>query len=175
MPPICMARVLAGNASQVMVVGDDDQSIYGWRGAKIENIQRFERDFSGATVFRLEQNYRSTATILQAANGLIEKNADRLGKALWTADGEGERIGLYAAYNEIDESRFIVARVQEGSLKVRRFQSTPCCIGRMLNRGSWKKVFTIANPLPNLWRSAIFRARGNSNGVGLYAATHIER
>ena len=110
-------RVLAGNASQVMVVGDDDQSIYGWRGAKIENIQRFERDFSGATVFRLEQNYRSTATILQAANGLIEKNADRLGKALWTADGEGERIGLYAAYNEIDESRFIVARVQEGLAK----------------------------------------------------------
>ena len=109
--------MLAGDASQVMVVGDDDQSIYGWRGAKIENIQRFERDFSGATVFRLEQNYRSTATILQAANGLIEKNADRLGKALWTADGEGERIGLYAAYNEIDESRFIVARVQEGLAK----------------------------------------------------------
>ncbi|MEK9892226.1 MAG: UvrD-helicase domain-containing protein, partial [Pseudomonadales bacterium] len=106
-------RVLAGNSSHVMVVGDDDQSIYGWRGAKIENIQRFEKDFKATSVFRLEQNYRSTATILQAANGLIEKNADRLGKSLWTADAEGERIGLYAAYNEIDESRFIVARIQD--------------------------------------------------------------
>jgi DNA helicase-2/ATP-dependent DNA helicase PcrA len=106
-------RVLAGNSSHVMVVGDDDQSIYGWRGAKIENIQRFERDFKATSVFRLEQNYRSTANILQAANGLIEKNADRLGKSLWTADAEGERIGLYAAYNEIDESRFIVARIQD--------------------------------------------------------------
>lgn len=105
-------RVLAGKTSCVTAVGDDDQSIYGWRGAKIENIQRFSQDFSGTEIYRLEQNYRSTGNILQAANAVIKHNAGRLGKELWTDGDKGEAISLYAAYNEQDEARFIVERIQ---------------------------------------------------------------
>jgi DNA helicase-2/ATP-dependent DNA helicase PcrA len=106
-------RLLAGKENHVMIVGDDDQSIYGWRGAKIENIHRFSRDFSDAITIRLEQNYRSTQTILNAANQLISYNQDRLGKELWTEVSGGEPIDLYAAFNEIDEAQFIVARIQQ--------------------------------------------------------------
>ncbi|MGN6513363.1 MAG: DNA helicase II [Lysobacteraceae bacterium] len=105
-------RVLAGDSGRVFVVGDDDQAIYGWRGAKVENVQRFLRDFPGATTLRLEQNYRSSANILDAANAVIAHNPDRLGKQLWTDSGEGEPIDLYAAYNEIDEARFVVERLR---------------------------------------------------------------
>ncbi len=108
-------RVLAGDRGCVTAVGDDDQSIYGWRGAKIENIQQFTRDFAGAETIRLEQNYRSTATILKAANAVIENNAGRLGKELWTDGAEGEPISLYAGFNEQDEARFIVERIQNWS------------------------------------------------------------
>ena len=106
-------RVLAGKDIPVMAVGDDDQSIYGWRGAKIENIQRFTDDFSGTRTVRLEQNYRSTQTILQAANGVIAFNFGRLGKELWTAGEHGEPIMLYAGFNEHDEARFIVEQIEE--------------------------------------------------------------
>ncbi|GAG59192.1 unnamed protein product, partial [marine sediment metagenome] len=106
-------KMLAGDAGTVMIVGDDDQSIYGWRGAKIENLHRFERDYSDTKTIRLEQNYRSTATILKASNALIANNADRLGKSLWTEGNEGEPISVYAAFNEIDESRFIVSRIED--------------------------------------------------------------
>lgn len=106
-------RVLAGQNNQMMVVGDDDQSIYGWRGAKIENIQRFNTDFRDAEIVKLEQNYRSTATILKAANKLIANNQGRLGKTLWTDGSDGEQISLYEAFNEQDEARFIVDRVQD--------------------------------------------------------------
>ena len=106
-------RLLAGERSHVFAVGDDDQSIYGWRGARIENIQQFSRDFKGAHTVRLEQNYRSTGNILKAANALIEHNAERLGKNLWTADADGEPIRRYAAFNERDEARFIVERMQD--------------------------------------------------------------
>ena len=105
-------RNLAGADIPVVAVGDDDQSIYGWRGAKIENIQRFSEDFAGAQTIRLEQNYRSTQTILSAANGLIGHNFGRLGKDLWTAGEQGEPIALYAGFNEQDEARFIVERAQ---------------------------------------------------------------
>ena len=105
-------RVLAGDKNNLMVVGDDDQSIYGWRGAKIENIQKFTDDFPESTTIRLEQNYRSTSNILQAANGLIDQNAGRLGKELWTALGDGDPIKLYGGYNEIDEARYIVERIK---------------------------------------------------------------
>ncbi|MCG8413172.1 MAG: DNA helicase II [Pseudomonadales bacterium] len=108
-------RVLAGADNQLMVVGDDDQSIYGWRGARIENIQSFNTDFADADIVRLEQNYRSTSTILNAANKLIANNQGRLGKNLWTEGGEGEQISLYEAFNEQDEARFIVDRLQDWS------------------------------------------------------------
>ncbi|MGN6707454.1 MAG: UvrD-helicase domain-containing protein [Rhodanobacter sp.] len=106
-------RVLAGGTGKVFAVGDDDQSIYGWRGAKVENMQQFLKDFPGARTIKLEQNYRSTSTILQAANHVIERNGSRLGKQLWTAGEDGERIALYAAYNEQDEARFVVERIRE--------------------------------------------------------------
>ncbi|MGD9592542.1 MAG: UvrD-helicase domain-containing protein, partial [Candidatus Berkiella sp.] len=98
--------------NNIMIVGDDDQSIYGWRGAKIENIHRFNKDFPKAITIRLEQNYRSTSTILAAANALISNNAARLGKELWTQGIQGEPLTLYGAFNEIDEARFIVERIR---------------------------------------------------------------
>ncbi len=106
-------RVLAGRDSKLMVVGDDDQSIYGWRGARIENIQQFSTDFPGTETIRLEQNYRSTATILKAANALIDHNQGRLGKNLWTDGSDGEPISLYEAFNEQDEARFVVDRLTD--------------------------------------------------------------
>ena len=106
-------RLLAGDQTKVFAVGDDDQSIYGWRGAKIENIQQFSKDFPNTRIVRLEQNYRSTGNILNAANALIGNNTDRLGKNLWTADEEGELIQLYSAFNERDEARFVVEQIQE--------------------------------------------------------------
>ncbi len=105
-------RVLAGSSIPVVAVGDDDQSIYGWRGAKIENIQRFGEDFPGTRVVRLEQNYRSTQTILQAANGVIAHNSGRLGKELWSSGEQGEAVQLYAGFNEQDEARFIVEQIE---------------------------------------------------------------
>ena len=106
-------RVLASNTIPIVAVGDDDQSIYGWRGAKIENIQRFSDDFAPVKTVRLEQNYRSTSTILQAANAVITHNVNRLGKELWTAGEQGEPITLYAGFNEQDEARFIVERIEQ--------------------------------------------------------------
>jgi len=106
-------RVLAGDSGRVFVVGDDDQAIYGWRGARVENVQQFLRDFPGARTIRLEQNYRSTANILGAANAVIAHNPDRIGKQLWTDSGEGEPVDVYAAYNEMDEARFVVERIRQ--------------------------------------------------------------
>jgi DNA helicase II / ATP-dependent DNA helicase PcrA len=106
-------KMLAGPESLPFVVGDDDQSIYGWRGARVENIQRFQRDFPGTTVYRLEQNYRSTATILNAANALIAHNTGRMGKTLWTDGERGEPIRVYAAFNERDEADFVVDRIRD--------------------------------------------------------------
>jgi DNA helicase II / ATP-dependent DNA helicase PcrA len=106
-------RLMAGPHTNVFVVGDDDQSIYGWRGARIENIQHFEHDFKGTEIIRLEQNYRSTSTILKAANALIDNNQGRLGKELWTDGETGEPIMFYNAYNEKDEARFVVDRIDD--------------------------------------------------------------
>ena len=106
-------RVLAGQTSKVMAVGDDDQSIYGWRGAKIENIHQFTNDFADVATVRLEQNYRSTQTILEAANGLIQRNNNRLGKELWSNGDKGEPLKVYAGFNDLDEARFIAERIQQ--------------------------------------------------------------
>lgn len=112
-------NLLGKKSGNVMIVGDDDQSIYGWRGAKIENIQRFLQDFDGAQTIKLEQNYRSTGNILNAANQLIANNSNRLGKDLWTEDDAGEKISLYTAFNEIDEARFIAGRIADWRKKDR--------------------------------------------------------
>lgn len=106
-------RLLTQEAENLYVVGDDDQSIYGWRGAKIENIDSFQKDYPQHKIVRLEQNYRSTSTILQAANALIVNNEGRMGKELWTDGEEGELISLYAGYNDQDEARFVVDRIKE--------------------------------------------------------------
>ncbi|WP_335908220.1 DNA helicase II [Shewanella indica] len=104
-------RVLAGKSANVMIVGDDDQSIYGWRGAQVENLHKFLQDFPNAETIRLEQNYRSSGNILKASNELIANNPDRLGKQLWTEDVDGEPISVYCAFNEMDEARFIIGRI----------------------------------------------------------------
>jgi len=106
-------RLLAGSEGVPFVVGDDDQSIYRWRGARVEHIHQFQKDFPGTTVVKLEQNYRSTATILNAANAVIANNISRMGKNLWTDGPVGEPIKIYAAYNERDESDFIIGRLRD--------------------------------------------------------------
>jgi len=106
-------RLLCQGEEKLMAVGDDDQSIYGWRGARIENIQNLPTHFPGLRTIRLEQNYRSTGTILDAANAVIRNNQGRLGKELWTQGNEGEPLSLYSAFNEQDEARFIVDQISK--------------------------------------------------------------
>jgi DNA helicase-2/ATP-dependent DNA helicase PcrA len=119
-------RLLAGASSALFAVGDDDQSIYSFRGARMENMLRFQQDFPGARLLRLEQNYRSTGVILKAANALISNNGSRLGKELWTDGREGERLRLYAAYNEHDEARYVVDRI--GALRREGARYDACAI-----------------------------------------------
>ena len=106
-------RLLTRGRDNLFVVGDDDQSIYGWRGAKIENLFSFQKDYPTHELIRLEQNYRSTATILTAANALIANNEGRLGKTLWTQGGTGDLISLYAAFNEQEEALFVLERLRQ--------------------------------------------------------------
>ena len=108
-------KLLAGKTGVPFVVGDDDQSIYRWRGARVEHIQQFQQDFPRASVVKLEQNYRSTETILDAANAVIANNTGRLGKNLWTEGGRGEPIRVYSAYNERDEADFVVGKLRTWS------------------------------------------------------------
>ena len=108
-----LRMLCSGNQNNIMIVGDDDQSIYGWRGANVDNIQHFLKDFNNPTTIRLEQNYRSTGTILKAANTVIDNNTGRLGKELWTDGNDGELISVYAGFNELDEARFIVSKIKD--------------------------------------------------------------
>ncbi len=108
-----LVKKLAGTTANVMIVGDDDQSIYSWRGANADNLQLFIHDFPETEIIRLEQNYRSTSTILDAANQLIAKNQNRLGKNLWTDRNEGEKISLYVGFNDIDEARFVIGQIKK--------------------------------------------------------------
>ena len=108
-----LMRLLSGDRGNVAVVGDEDQSIYGWRGANIRNILDFERDFPGAITIRLEQNYRSTKNILEAASAVVANNTERIGKWLWTESGEGEKITLYEAPEAENEALWIADRIEE--------------------------------------------------------------
>ena len=106
-------KLLSSGKNQIFCVGDDDQSIYGWRGAKIENIQKLESDFHPIQTIRLEQNYRSTGNILGASNALIANNSNRLGKSLWTDSGNGDLIDIYEARTETDEADYVVSAIQK--------------------------------------------------------------
>ena len=106
-------RLIAGEHNKVFIVGDDDQAIYGWRGARVENIQLFQKHFQSTETIRLEQNYRSTTTILSAANALIDNNSDRMGKKLWTSGADGEPVTFYNAFNEHDEARFVIDHIKQ--------------------------------------------------------------
>jgi DNA helicase II / ATP-dependent DNA helicase PcrA len=114
-------RLLTDGKDNLFVVGDDDQSIYGWRGAKIENIYSFQKHYPNHQIIKLEQNYRSTGTILKAANQIIANNAGRMGKELWTNAGNGDLISLYSAFNDQDEAHFVIERIRawvnEGGLR----------------------------------------------------------
>ncbi|WP_339872015.1 UvrD-helicase domain-containing protein [uncultured Brevundimonas sp.] len=105
-------RLLTASTGNVCCVGDDDQSIYGWRGAEVDNILRFERDFPGAKVIRLERNYRSTRHILGAASGLIAANRDRLGKTLWTEDDSGDKVQVRGVWDGEAEARLIADEIE---------------------------------------------------------------
>ncbi|MES2918800.1 MAG: DNA helicase II [Pseudomonadota bacterium] len=138
-------RLLVGEGGMLTVVGDDDQSIYGWRGAKIENIREFQRDFPGADIIRLEQNYRSTGTILAAANAVIANNAERLGKELWTEGSEGTPIRLYTGFNDLDEASYVVREIEQA-----------------VNRGSLRREIAIlyrSNAQSRVLEEALIRAR----------------
>ena len=106
-------QLIAADGAKIFAVGDDDQSIYAFRGAEVGNMRDFERDFAGPNVIRLEQNYRSQGNILAAANALIKNNRSRLGKNLWTDAGDGEPIRAFEGYSDIDEARFIVEEIRE--------------------------------------------------------------
>ena len=115
---------IASAKTKITAVGDDDQSIYGWRGAKVEHVNSFTEDYNNTEVIRLEQNYRSTSVILNAANSLIDNNKDRLGKNLWTEKVEGENIILYQAYNEQDEARYVADVLKDWMLKGGAYEET---------------------------------------------------
>ena len=115
-------RLLTGDKSSLFAVGDDDQSIYSWRGARVENMQQFKKDFSNPVLIKLEQNYRSTANILNAANELIANNNSRLGKKLWTDGDAGEKIALYSGYNEHDEARYVVEQISDWQNNTGRYK-----------------------------------------------------
>ena len=117
-------RLLIGDKGFLFAVGDDDQSIYSWRGARVENMQQFKKDFSNPLLVKLEQNYRSTANILNAANALIANNNSRLGKQLWTEGEGGEKIALYNGYNEHDEARYVVEQISSWQCKTGYFRDS---------------------------------------------------
>ncbi len=117
-----LATLLSGRYENICVVGDDDQSIYRFRGATIANILNFEKQYKGARVIRLEQNYRSTRYILDAANAVISHNKGRKGKKLWTDNDQGQKINLYEAYNENEEANFVSSKILAGLSKGQKFK-----------------------------------------------------
>ena len=116
-----LASLLAGGRRNICVVGDDDQSIYRFRGATIENILSFEEQYKGCRTIRLEQNYRSTKNILAAANAVIQNNQGRKGKELWTAGREGDKVALYTAMNENDEAQYVAGQIMDGYRRGRKW------------------------------------------------------
>ena len=140
-------RLLAEPRRNLCVVGDDDQSIYSWRGAEVANILRFEKDFPGAKIIRLEQNYRSTAHILAAADGLIAHNAGRLGKTLWTDAGEGEKVKVIGIWDGPEEARRVGEEIEALSRDGRSFDDAAILVRAQFQTREFEERF-IAIGLP---------------------------
>ncbi len=161
-------KMLTGSTGIPFVVGDDDQSIYRWRGARVENLQQYRKDYHGVQLFRLEQNYRSTGNILAAANAIIANNSGRIGKKLWTSDGAGTPIRLYRAYNERDEAEFVVNKIREWVARGgnRRDNGHPVPLQRAVPRVRRISAGS-AHPVSRLRRPAVFRTPGNQGRAGI--------
>jgi DNA helicase-2/ATP-dependent DNA helicase PcrA len=136
-------RLLAQKSQNVCCVGDDDQSIYGWRGAEVDNILRFERDFPGATVIRLERNYRSTSHILAAASGLIAANKGRLGKTLWTEAEGGEKVVVRGVWDGEAESRLIADEIETAKRKGRRYRDISILVRASFQMRAFEERFVL--------------------------------
>ena len=139
-------KLLAGSAGNICVVGDDDQSIYGWRGAEVENILRFERDFPGAKVIRLERNYRSTPAILGAASGLIAANKGRLGKTLWTEGDQGEKIKVQGVWDAEEEARGVATEAENLHRKGDPFGKMAMLVRASLPDARVRRPLPVARP-----------------------------
>src|SRR6201999_194746 len=136
-------RLLAGKRANICCVGDDDQSIYGWRGAEVDNILRFERDFPGAKVIRLERNYRSTSHILAAASGLIAANKSRLGKTLWTEAEGGEKVVVRGVWDGEAESRLIADEIERAKRAGRRYSDIAILVRAAFQMRAFEERFVI--------------------------------
>ncbi|MEM6536206.1 MAG: UvrD-helicase domain-containing protein [Pseudomonadota bacterium] len=134
-------RLIAQKTRNICCVGDDDQSIYGWRGAEVENILRFEKDFPGAKVIRLERNYRSTSSILAAASGLISANKSRLGKTLWTEDNEGEKVRVRGVWDGDEEARLIGDDIEAEQGRGRRLNDMAVLVRASFQMRSFEERF----------------------------------
>ena len=136
-------RLLAQKSQNVCCVGDDDQSIYGWRGAEVDNILRFERDFPGATVIRLERNYRSTEHILAAASGLIAANKGRLGKTLWTEAAGGEKVQVRGVWDGEAESRLIADEIERAKRSGRKYRDMAILVRASFQMRAFEERFVL--------------------------------
>src|SRR4051812_4323469 len=136
-------RLLAQKSQNLCCVGDDDQSIYGWRGAEVDNILRFERDFPGATVIRLERNYRSTSHILAAASGLIAANKSRLGKTLWTDDKGGEKVVVRGVWDGEGESRLVADEIERARKAGRRYRDMAILVRASFQMRAFEERFVM--------------------------------
>ena len=171
--------LVAGPTGAPFVVGDDDQSIYRWRGARVENLQRFQQDYPGTrSSFRLEQNYRSTGNILDAANALIaQQHRPARQEAVDRGRATGEPIKLYAAFNERDEAEFVINRIREWiATRAARGATSRSCIARTRSRACSKKACIVgAHSVPRVRRPAVLRARGNQGCARVPAPHHEPR
>jgi DNA helicase-2/ATP-dependent DNA helicase PcrA len=161
-------QLLAGGGAKVFAVGDDDQSIYRFRGAEVGNMRDFEREYAGENVIRLEQNYRSHGNILTAANAIIKNNRERLGKNLWTDAGEGEPIRCFEAYSDLDEARFIVEEIRELVRDGVSPTQMACFTAPTPSRGYWK-----TNYLRRMCRTRFMAACASSSGRIKHALAYL--
>ena len=179
-PQYELMKLLAGEHQNVCAVGDEDQSIYSWRGADIRNILEFEKDFPDARIVRLEQNYRSTQVILEAAGAVVANNLRRKGKKLWTDRQGGSLIGYYEAPDGENEALFIADKIQaflRPRLKQKSLESSiaPCCIAPTRSRGWWRKRCAATTSATPWWADSAFTSAPRSRTCSATCAWYATR